>query len=137
MGADHREVRPLMKISFYISVAAAGLSLLLSIIIFAVGNSNQSLQAEIQKQQLELQKQQEQISTGNQISQQVGPNLLRDMAVVSLKNDKMKALLGKHGYNVQQATPAPGAPTVPGGAAAPAPAPGVPAAPSADAPGLR
>jgi len=128
-----------MKISFYTSVAASGLSLLLSIIIFAVGNSNQSLQAEIQKQQLELQKQQEQINTGNQISQQVGPNLLRDMAVVSLKNDKMKALLGKHGYNVQQATPAPGAgaPTIPG-AAAPAPsAPTIPSAPSSDAPGLR
>ena len=123
-----------MKISFYTSVAASGLSLLLSIIIFAVGNSNQNLQAEVQKQQLELQKQQEQINTGNQISQQVGPNLLRDMAVVSLKNDKMKALLGKHGYNVQQATPAPGAPA-PAGAAAPAPA--VPTVPSADAPGLR
>ena len=128
-----------MKISFYISVAASGLSLLLSIIIFAVGNSNQRLQAEVQKQQLELQTQQEQINTGNQISQQVGPNLLRDMAVASLKNDKMKALLGKHGYNVQQATPAPGA-AAPGGAAAPAPAPSAPAAPaapSADAPGLR
>lgn len=128
-----------MKISFYISVAASGLSLLLSIIIFAVGNTNQSLQAEIQKHQLELQKQQEQINTGNQISQQVGPNLLRDMAVVSLKNEKMKALLGKHGYNVQQATPAPGA-AAPGGAAAPAPAPSAPAAPTApssDAPGLR
>lgn len=124
-----------MKISFYTSVAASGLSLLLSIIIFAVGNSNQNLQAEVQKQQLELQKQQEQINTGNQISQQVGPNLLRDMAVVSLKNDKMKALLGKHGYNVQQATPAPGAPA-PSGAAAPA-APAAPTVPSADAPGLR
>ncbi len=134
-----------MKISFYTSVAASGLSLLLSIIIFVVGNSNQGLQNEIQKQQLELQRQQEQINTGNQISQQVGPNLLRDMAVVSLKNDKMKALLGKHGYNVQQATPAPGEAPAAGGAAAPAPrapapvapAPAAPAAPSADAPGLR
>jgi hypothetical protein len=134
-----------MKICFYTSVVASGLSLLLSIIIFAVGNSNQSLQAEIQKQQLDLQKQQEQISTGNQISQQVGPNLLRDMAVVSMKNDKMKALLGKHGYNVQQATPAPGAgaPSIPGaptipGAAAPAPSsPTIPTVPSSDAPGLR
>jgi hypothetical protein len=120
-----------MKISFYISVAASGLCLLLSIIIFAVGNSNQSLQLEVQKQQQELQKQQEQINTGNQISQTVGPNLLRDMAVSSVKNEKMKALLGKHGYSVQQqATPAPAG----GGASAPAPAP---AAPSDSAPALR
>jgi hypothetical protein len=122
-----------MKISFYISVAASGLCLLLSIIIFAVGNSNQSLQVEVQKQQQELQKQQEQINTGNQISQQVGPNLLRDMAVASLKNEKMKSLLGKHGYNVQQqATPAPGS----GGASAPAPAP-APSAPADANPALR
>jgi hypothetical protein len=97
-----------MKISFYISVAASGLCLLLSIIILVVGNTNQSAQLEVQKQQQELQKQQEQINTGDQINKNVGPNLLREMAVVSLKNDKMKALLGKHGYNVQQqATPAP------------------------------
>ena len=100
-----------MKITFYISVAASGLCLLLSIIILAVGNSNQSLQQEVQKQQQELQKQQEQINTGSQIQQKVGPALLQDMAQVSLKNEKMKALLGKHGYNVQQqATPTPGAP---------------------------
>jgi hypothetical protein len=107
-----------MKISYYISVAASALSLLLGIILFAVGNSNQSLQAEIQKQQAEIQKQQEQINTGNQISQQVGPNLLRDMAVSSVKNDKMKALLNKHGYNVNVQ---PNASPAPGGAAAPAP----------------
>lgn len=115
-----------MKISFYISVVASGLCLLLSIIIFAVGNSNQSLQLEVQKQQQELQKQQEQINTGSQISQQVGPNLLRDMAVASLKNEQMKALLSKHGYNVQPpATPAPGT-----GASAPARSPSSDTAPA-------
>jgi hypothetical protein len=117
-----------MKVSFYISVAAAGLCLLLSVIVFAVGNSNQGLQAEIQQQQQQIQKQQEQINTGNQISSQVGPNLLRDMAVISLKNEKMKVLLSKHGYNVQQP---PASPT-PGGAAAPAPS-----APADAAPALR
>jgi ribosomal protein S16 len=107
-----------MKIPFYVSVASSALSLVLSIIIFTVGNSNQSLQTEVQKQQLELQKQQEQINTGNQISQQVGPNLLRDMATSSVKNEKMKALLAKHGYNVEYKPPASPAP----GASAPAPA---------------
>ncbi len=101
-----------MKIPFYISVGASALCLVLSIISFAVGNSNQSLQAEVQKQQQALQVQQEEINAGNQISQQIGPNLLRDMAASSVKNDKMKALLAKHGYNVQvkdapASTPAP------------------------------
>jgi hypothetical protein len=112
-----------MKIPYYISVAASALSVLLAIILFAVGNSNQSLQAEVQKQQAELQKQQEQINTGNQISQQVGPNLLRDMAISSVKNEKMKALLAKHGYNVNYQPPASPAP----GAAAPAPGESAPA----------
>ena len=61
-----------MKISFYISVAASGLCLLLSIILLVVGNKNQSAQLEVQKQQQELQKQQEQLNIANQISQQVG-----------------------------------------------------------------
>ena len=134
-----------MKISFYISVAAAALSLLMAVIILIVGQMNQGLQSDIQGKQKEvqavqadLQKQQEQINIANQISQQLGPNLLRDMAVVSLENNNMKELLKKHGYNVQQqATPAPGG----GGAAAPssttpAPAP-APAAPSDTAPALR
>jgi hypothetical protein len=47
------------------------------------------------------QAQQQEIEAGNQISQQIGPNLLRDMAAASVKNEKMKALLAKHGYNVQ------------------------------------
>ena len=106
-----------MKIPFYISTAATALCLILSIVVFAVGSSNHSLQTELQKQQKTLQAQQqvlqaqqEEINAGNQISQQIGPNLLRDMAASSVKNEKMKALLAKHGYNVQVATPAPGTP---------------------------
>ncbi len=102
-----------MKIPYYISLGATGLCLVLSIIIFAVGSSNNSLQAEVQKQQAALQAQQEEINAGNSISQQIGPALLRDMATASVKNEKMKALLSKHGYNVQvkdtpaSSTPAP------------------------------
>ncbi len=110
---------PRMKIPFYISVAASALCLILSLVVFAVGNSNHSLQLEAQKQQKALQAQQQalqeqqrEIDAGNQISQQIGPNLLRDMAASSVKNTKMKDLLAKHGYNVQvkDATPAPGTP---------------------------
>ena len=129
-----------MKISFYISVAASGLCLLLSIIVFAVGTTNQGLQTDIQQQQQKLQQQQAQIQQGQVISQRVGPALLQEMAQVSVKNEKMKALLGKHGYTVNveaPASPAPGAKPAP---TAPPPAPTAPATPPAGpdgAPALR
>lgn len=119
-----------MKISFYISVAATGLCLVLSIIVFWVGNSNQSLQLEVQKQQQKLQEQQAEIQKGDTFSRQIGPALLQEMAQVSVKNEKMKALLGKHGYtvNVQPpASPAPGATPAP---PAPAGLPGPDGAPA-------
>jgi hypothetical protein len=105
-----------MKISFYIAVAASALCLVLSIVLFAVGSSNQTLQNEVQAQQAELQKQQEDINRGNSISQQVGPALLRDMAVASTKDEKMKSLLAANGYTVNLATPAPGSSPAPGAA---------------------
>lgn len=98
-----------MKISYYISLVASALSVVLAIVLLWIGNVNQGLQGDVQKQQQELQAQQEVINKGNAISQQVGPNILRDMAVSSLKNEKMRALLDKYGYKVQaQASPAPG-----------------------------
>ena len=109
-----------MKIPFYLSVAASGVSLILSIVLFTFGGINQGLQVEIQKQQADLQKQQDQINTGNAISQKVGPELLRDMAISSIKDEKMKLLLAKHGYNV--ATPTPGASPAAGASPASAPA---------------
>lgn len=131
-----------MKISFYISVATSALSLILAVVVLAVGYGNQGLQTDIQGQQKdvqaqqgELQKQETQINTGRQIQEKVGPALLQDMAQVSTKNADMKKLLAKHGYTVQApATPAPGG----GGASAPArtPAP-APAAPTESAPALR
>jgi len=116
-----------MKIPFYISVAASGISLILSIVLFTFGGSNQGLQVEIQKQQQELQKQQDQINTGNAISQKVGPELLRDMAISSIKDEKMKMLLAKHGYNVnyQAPSPTPGATPAPASSSAPAATPAI------------
>ncbi len=107
-----------MKIPFYISTAASALCLSLSVVVFAIGRSNHGIQQDIKKQQQgiqtqqqALQGQQQEIEAGNQISQQIGPNLLRDMAAASVKNEKMKALLSKHGYNVQvKDTPAPKTP---------------------------
>ena len=106
-----------MKIPlFYVSVAASGLSLILSVVLFIFGGIDQGLQVEIQKQQQDLQKQQEQINTGNTISNDVGPKLLQDMARVSIKDEQMKMLLAKHGYTVNYkppASPAPGASPAP------------------------
>lgn len=110
-----------MKIYYYVSTAAAGLCLLLSLVVLAIGNSNQSLQTELQKQQQEIQKQQEQINAGTTITQQVGPALVKDMASVALKNEKMKALLKTHGFDVQ-AAPTPAASPKAAPASKPAPA---------------
>lgn len=114
-----------MKIYFFTSVAASALSLVLSIILFAVGSSNQSLQTEVQKKQQELQKQQQEIDKGGQIVQKIGPSLLQDMANVAAKDDKMRELLKKNGYEIKApaASPAPGAAP----AASPAPAAHAPA----------
>lgn len=106
-----------MKLSFYISVAASALCLVLSIVLFVVGGINQGLQTDVQAQQAEYQKQQDEINRGNSISQQVGPALLRDMAVASTKNEKMKQLLAGNGYTVNVATPPPGSSPAPGAAA--------------------
>jgi hypothetical protein len=105
-----------MKIPFYVSIAASGVSLILSIMLFIFGGIDQGLQVEIQKQQQDLQKQQEQINTGNTISNDVGPKLLHDMALVSVTDERMKLLLAKHGYTVNYqppASPAPGASPAP------------------------
>lgn len=107
-----------MKIPFYISVVASSLCLILSIVVLAIGSSNQGLQEEVQKKQQALQAQQQalqaqqvEIEAGAQINQKLGPELLNDMANSAVKNEKMKALLAKHGYNVQvKDTPAAGTP---------------------------
>jgi hypothetical protein len=103
------------NVSSLISTGTAALCLLLGIWLFVLGGKSQGLQSELQKLQQEvqnqqqilqtkqqqLQLQQEQINAGNTISQQVGPALLQDMASLSLKNEKLKNLLAKHGYNVE------------------------------------
>ena len=102
-------------VPFFISTGTAVLCLLLGIWLFVLGGKSQGLQSELQKLQQEAQNQQQalqkkqaelqdqmaQINEGNTISQQVGPALLRDMATLSLKNEKLKSLLSKHGYNVE------------------------------------
>ena len=103
------------SLPFIVATGASAVSLLLGIWLFVLGGTNQSLQDDLQKRQQEVQSQQQilqvkqqtfqvqqqQIDAGNQISQQVGPAVLREMAVASIKNDKIKKILTSHGYNVE------------------------------------
>ena len=63
--------------------------------------ANDDFRRKILQVQMAIQTQQEQLSRGTQIAQQVAPNLLHDVAAGSLKNEKLKGLLTKHGYTVQ------------------------------------
>ncbi len=85
-------------IHFYISTAIGALCLILSFTLVILGSSTRSRQADLQKLQAQYQTQQEHINTGITIGQQVGPNLLKDMASVT-GDAGMKAVLVKHGYN--------------------------------------
>jgi len=87
---------------FYITLALGALCLVLSITAIVLGKTNTNLQ---QQQQV----QQEEINKGN-MSIQIGQNMLRDMAEISLKNDKIKQVLARNGYTVNAApspTPTP------------------------------
>ena len=99
-------------------MAASLLGLLLSIWLFIVNSSAQTLQGELQKQQQSLQNQQtlvqtqqqtlqgqqEQIQSGNVLAQQVGPQVLQDLArrAVTNKNEKIRGLLAKYNLNIQE-----------------------------------
>lgn len=80
---------------FYITLALGTLCLVLAITSIVLGKTNNTL---MQTQQ----QQQEEINRGN-TSVQIGQNLLRDMAEVSLKNDKIKDVLARNGYTVNAA----------------------------------
>jgi len=65
---------------------------------FTVQHEWISVEAEAQKQEV-------QINIGSTLAQSFGPHLLRDLAIASLENDKIKDLLNRHGYNVQPSSP--------------------------------
>lgn len=115
-----------MKFSSVLSVAAAGLCLVLSIWFFFATSQNQKLQSDLQRkqqtlqtrtqafqlQQQQAQAQQEQINAGTQLAQQVGPAVLKDLGTVAIqnKNENIRSLLLKYGVTISEATPAPATP---------------------------
>ena len=97
---------------YYICLAASGLCLLMTALLFLVGQSAAKLQTTLAQQQEEINK--------GSLSQQVGANLLREMAQTAVNNPRVLEVLRRSGYNITAApAPAQPAPAQP----APAPAP--------------
>lgn len=74
----------------------------LSLVTIVFARENRKLQQSIQEQQVIINK-------GN-LSQQIGTNLLREMAAVAQTNEKMRALLQENGFSLSTepaASPAP------------------------------
>jgi predicted Holliday junction resolvase-like endonuclease len=84
---------------FIVAVILSLIPLILTINLIFMGQKNQSLEAQMQAQQ-------EQINTGSRI-QQVGMNVLKDIAAASVKDDKLKEVLSKNGYSVTVNSPSP------------------------------
>ncbi len=88
------------QFTILLTLAIACLGLSLVTIVFA--RENRKLQQSIQEQQVIINK-------GN-LSQQIGTNLLREMAAVAQTNEKMRALLQENGFSLSTepaAAPAP------------------------------
>jgi len=96
---------------FYIVVALSAICLVLSLAAIALGQSAQRAQFDFQKRQseiqIEMQRRQAEVNRG-MMSDKIGSAILQDLASVALKNQKIKDLLAKNGYNVS-AAPSPGA----------------------------
>jgi hypothetical protein len=77
---------------FIVAVLLSLVSLVLVINLIFMSQKNQSLQAQLQQQQ-------QQIADGSRY-QQVGVNILKEIANASLKDDTLKDVLANNGYSV-------------------------------------
>lgn len=82
----------------YITSALAGLSILLVISLFTLSQANQAITKDIQAQQ--------NIINQGRVGEQVGQAVLRDLAALSIQNEKIRQLLSDNGFTVTQ-NPAP------------------------------
>jgi len=119
------------SVHYFICLAISGLCLLMTVLLFLVGQSASGLQTTLAQQQEEINK--------GSMSQQVGANLLRDMIQLAVTNNnpRLFELLRRSGISVQAqpAAPPPAAPQAgqpaAGTPAATTPAPALDAAPKA------
>ena len=85
---------------FITTVILSLIPLILVINLIFIGQKNQSLQAQLQAQQEEINK--------GSMTQQIGVNILKEIAAGSVKDDKLKEVLSKSGYSVTvNASPSP------------------------------
>jgi hypothetical protein len=89
--------RFIMKRSqFFTNLSLSALGALMAIVAIGISQGNNRLQMELQQQQNE-------INQGIRV-QQIGGNILRDMAAVAVGNPRMRELLARHGYSVTGST---------------------------------
>jgi predicted Holliday junction resolvase-like endonuclease len=84
---------------FIVAVILSLVPLILVINLIFIGQKNQSLQAQLQTQQEEINK--------GSMTQQIGVNILKEIAAASVKDEKLKEVLNKNGYSVSVNSPSP------------------------------
>lgn len=92
--------RSMKSWQYTVSLILGVVSLVLSVSIVGISRSNMAMQDSIQLRQQRL--------NGSVLApqaQQIANNVLQDMAATASKNEKMRTLLAKHGYNVPAAPP--------------------------------
>jgi hypothetical protein len=75
-----------------LALVLSSLAFVFALLLLAVGQSAQSKQSELARQQDEINK--------GSLSQQVGVNLLKEMAQVATGNPRMRDLLQVNGYTL-------------------------------------
>ena len=80
---------------YFTSLGLGVICLFSAIYLVVLGRMNQALQAEVQQQQASINR--------GSMSQQVGQNVLKDLAELSVNDSEIKDLLAKHGFTVNAA----------------------------------
>ena len=96
---------------FITAVILSLIPLILVINLIFMGQKNTALQTQAQMQQ-------EEINKGSMI-QQVGVNILKEVAAGSVKDDKLKEVLNKSGYSLTPTNPSPSPAASPAASATP------------------
>lgn len=78
-------------------MTTGGLCLLMVLLIIVFGQMNRSLERTVLEQQASINR--------GSMSQQIGRNLLTDMGQAALRNQKMRELLSRNGYTINQGNP--------------------------------
>jgi hypothetical protein len=78
---------------YVLAVVLGAICVGLSAAVIVSSKSNEDLQAELQAQQIEINK--------GIHSQQIGTNLVREIAVAAEKNQKLRDLLMRHGFTLE------------------------------------